>query len=89
MSQGSQSIEDLIQASRGNSQSDDDTVSGKFQAKQHEIKLKEVERATESKAAQLSLPYINLFGFPATTPSKYLRTLVYLLAFEDRNNPLL
>jgi len=64
MSQGLQSIEDLIQASRGNSQSDDDTVSGKFQARQQEIKLKEVERATENKAAQLSLPYINLFGFP-------------------------
>ncbi|MFH1427369.1 MAG: GspE/PulE family protein, partial [Patescibacteria group bacterium] len=42
---------------------DDQSAQAKFSQKQQEIKLKETERATEKKAAGLSLPYVNLVGF--------------------------
>jgi type II secretory ATPase GspE/PulE/Tfp pilus assembly ATPase PilB-like protein len=66
-----QSIEDLIEASKsGNQQSgqtpqkDDGSTTAKFQAKQNEIKIKEMERATESEANARGISYINLYGFP-------------------------
>lgn len=42
----------------------DESAQGKLAAKQQEIKLKEIERQVEARAASLSLPYFNLFGFP-------------------------
>ncbi len=57
-----QSIEDLINAGKDNS--DDESVHAKFSQKQKEIKAKEVEQQTRQKAASLGLPYINLVGFP-------------------------
>lgn len=67
-----QSIEDLIKASQpsrqpasqGTKPSDDGSVHAKFQAKQKEIKAKEMERAAEADAAGRGISYINLFGFP-------------------------
>jgi type II secretory ATPase GspE/PulE/Tfp pilus assembly ATPase PilB-like protein len=63
MSNNIQSIEDLIAASTG-MEPDDNSAQGKFQAKQKEIKLKELERATKKLADETGLPYVNLFGFP-------------------------
>jgi type II secretory ATPase GspE/PulE/Tfp pilus assembly ATPase PilB-like protein len=62
MSDGNQSIEDLL--ARTGQNSNDDSVQGKFQAKQQEIKIKEMERMTEVAAANVGMSYINLFGFP-------------------------
>lgn len=57
-----QSIEDLIVDSQGQDTGEDSTQSI-FHKKQKELKLKELERATEADANTLGLPYINLFGF--------------------------
>ncbi len=63
MSQGMQSIEDLIGRTAGSSGSDDDSAQAKFAHKTKEIKIKEIERLTEMKAADLGAPYINLTNF--------------------------
>ena len=54
------SIESLISGQDNN----DETPQGKFAQKQQEIKIKEIEKSTETEADSLGLPYINLFGFP-------------------------
>ncbi|MFC1678538.1 GspE/PulE family protein [Patescibacteria group bacterium] len=63
MPQDLQSIEDLISSSN-DGPSDDESVHGKFVKKQQEIKIKEMERQTKQKAADMGVPYIDLFGFP-------------------------
>lgn len=63
MPQNIQSIEDLISESQGG-EVEEESVQGKFQQKQREIKLKELEDATQGLADSQGLPYINLFGFP-------------------------
>lgn len=57
-----QSIEDLISSSQGQP-SDDSTAQGKFDEKEKEIKIKELERATERRANELGASYINLSSF--------------------------
>lgn len=57
------SIEDLISSSQGRPL-DEDSTEGKFQRKQKDIKLKEVERLTNQRAVATGIPYVNLFGFP-------------------------
>lgn len=57
------SIEDLISSSQGRPP-DEASTEGKFQKKQHEIKLREMERLTNHRAGQMGVPYVNLFGFP-------------------------
>lgn len=56
-----QSIKDLIVAAEDSDS--DESVQAKFQSKQKEIKIKEMERATRQTAAASGLPYIDLFGF--------------------------
>jgi len=63
MSQGIDSIEDLIGASKSGSVPDEDSVQGKFIKQQKQIKIKEMERQTSNTAASMGLPYIDLFGF--------------------------
>ena len=63
MPQDIQSIEDLISSSQGD-KPDDDSIEGAFAKKSREIKIKEVERATEARASSQGLPYISLFAFP-------------------------
>lgn len=53
------SIENLI-----NPTDDEESVTGRFAKKQGEIKIKEVEKLTESQALASGLSYVNLFGFP-------------------------
>jgi len=57
-----QSIEDLIKSP--DEPKDDETVQGKFDKKQTEIKTKEIERLTEQEANDLGIPYVDLSGFP-------------------------
>ena len=63
MSDDYQSIEDLISSSAGGD-TDEESVQGKFTKKQQEIKVKEMERQTKQQAAQMGVPYVDLFGFP-------------------------
>src|SRR4030042_2775260 len=57
------SLEDLIRASQGESV-DEDSMQGKLQKTQQDIKLKENEKTTSQLADDLGVPYIKLFGFP-------------------------
>ncbi len=59
-----QSIENLIQESKGGVSLDDDTAGGMLAKKQRQIKIKEMEKATKRMASAMGLPYIDLFGFP-------------------------
>jgi len=59
-----QSIEDLISTASDDDSIRDDSTQAKFSQKEKEIKLKDLERITEQKAASLGLPYMNLVGFP-------------------------
>ncbi|HAM88727.1 MAG: Type II secretion system protein E [Candidatus Falkowbacteria bacterium GW2011_GWC2_38_22] len=68
-----QSIEDLIASSKGGG-FDDESALGKFQAKQKEINVKEVERLTEQNAVNLGVSYISLFGFPISPEALSLIT---------------
>ncbi|MBU1778459.1 MAG: GspE/PulE family protein [Patescibacteria group bacterium] len=61
--QNVQSIADLIASSHGEPM-DDEAPQAKLAQNEKEIKIKELERITQSKANSLGLPYINLFGFP-------------------------
>ncbi|NIA18392.1 MAG: hypothetical protein GWO79_00755 [Actinobacteria bacterium] len=58
-----QSIEDLIGRSAGVSSGDDDSAQSQFTQKSKEIKVKEMERATERKAADLGASYVDLTSF--------------------------
>src|SRR6056297_1083261 len=60
---GFQSVENLIKASKGE-EVEEESTQGKFQKKQQEIKLKELERRAQGRAQSLGYPYINLVGFP-------------------------
>lgn len=65
MTDGLQSIEDLMKSSGSTKPpKDDGSTNFKLYAKQNEIKVREMERVTERKAAQSGQSYINLFGFP-------------------------
>ncbi|MEA1963400.1 MAG: GspE/PulE family protein [Patescibacteria group bacterium] len=65
MTQKIQSIEDLIAASKNsNNVVDDESAQAKFQSRQKQIKIKEMERKAETEAAGMGVSYINLFGFP-------------------------
>lgn len=68
-----QSIEDLIASSKGGD-FDDESALGKFQSKQKEIKIKEMERQAEQNAASIGTSYINLFGFPISPEALSLIT---------------
>jgi type II secretory ATPase GspE/PulE/Tfp pilus assembly ATPase PilB-like protein len=61
----SKSIEELIRSSRGEEISDE-SAEAKFAKKQEEIRIKDMERQTEDRAAAAGMPYINLFGFPVS-----------------------
>ena len=63
MPANNQSIEDLINAAEGQV-SADESAPTKFQQKQQELKIKEIERLTKQRADSLGIPYINLFSFP-------------------------
>jgi type II secretory ATPase GspE/PulE/Tfp pilus assembly ATPase PilB-like protein len=64
MPASNQSLEELIKASRGEVHEDDESPQGKFLKKQEEIRVKDMERLTEEKANSMSIPYVDLFGFP-------------------------
>ncbi len=89
MSQDLPSIEDLIMASRGQQIGDDESAQSKFQAKQKEIKTKEMERQIQAQARDMSLPYIDLFGFPVSPealkiiPEERARQLNVVCFFYD------
>ncbi len=55
------SINNLI-----NPTDDEDSVTGLFAKKQEEIKLKDIEKKTESQARLIGLDYVNLVGFPVS-----------------------
>jgi len=63
MPANNQSIEDLINAAEGQAAADESAPT-KFQQKQQELKIKEIERLTKQQADSLGIPYINLSGFP-------------------------
>lgn len=83
------SIENLIDHA---SASDEDSIQGKFAKKQTEIKLKEIEKQTEKRAAAIGLPYVNLFGFPISPealvliPEEQSRLLNAVCFFYDGKN---
>ncbi|MEK7097795.1 MAG: hypothetical protein AAB906_03030, partial [Patescibacteria group bacterium] len=56
------SIEDLINSSKGSA--GDESTQAKFQTKQNEIKIKERERLAKQQADGSGLPYVDLVGFP-------------------------
>lgn len=62
MPKDTQSIEDLMKSS--DEPKDSETVQGKFNKKQIEIKTKETERLTEQEANDLGISYVNLASFP-------------------------
>lgn len=45
-------------------EANEDSAQGKFAYKQKEIKIKEIERQTSTKASTLGLSYVDLFAFP-------------------------
>ncbi len=71
---------------------DEDSIQGKFAKKQTEIKLKEIEKQTEKRAASLGLAYVNLFGFPISPealvliPEMQSRELNAVCFFYDGKN---
>ncbi|MFH1745081.1 MAG: GspE/PulE family protein, partial [bacterium] len=58
-----QSIEDLTKTSQ-NGEGEDESATGKFKKKEDQIRIKDEERSAEARATDMSLPYVNLFGFP-------------------------
>ena len=60
------SIEDLILSSDDNF-IDEESVEGKFEKKQREIKIKEMEASTQRKSSIIGSPYIDLFSFPISS----------------------
>ncbi|MBI4812597.1 type II/IV secretion system protein [Candidatus Falkowbacteria bacterium] len=63
MSKDTQSIEDLITSSQGQTK-DDESAQAKLSKREGEIKIKEIERLTGQQAAAAGAPYVNLVGFP-------------------------
>ena len=62
-SMSSQSIEDLFSGAA--SQPDGgESAAAKFAVKQKQLRTKELERLTKTKADAASLPYVDLVGFP-------------------------
>ncbi len=86
-----QTIDDLLNSSSDNNQ-DDESVQSKFAKKQEEIKIKELEKATQQVANSLGVPYINLFGFPispealALIDEKRSRDLKIVCFYYDGEN---
>lgn len=66
MAQNVQSIEDLIAGSKNGDVIDSESAQAKFQSKQKQIKIKEMERKAEWEAADLGVSYLDLFGFPVS-----------------------
>jgi len=66
----SPSIDDLLKSYQGKSSALPTVaakeIAEKFSAKMEQIEIKEKEKLTEKKAAELGIPYINLVGFPIT-----------------------
>lgn len=62
MSQDVQSIEDLINSSKG--KAEDETAQSKLASKQAEIEKKNIEKEAEIESAVYGLPYFSLVGFP-------------------------
>ena len=56
-----QSIDDLMDKKETD---DDASVSGQFQKRQAEIKLKEMETIAQNTSASLGVPYVDLSFFP-------------------------
>jgi type II secretory ATPase GspE/PulE/Tfp pilus assembly ATPase PilB-like protein len=86
-----QSIEDLIASSSG-IEPDDNSAQAKFQVKHKEIKIKELERATQKLADNTGLPYVNLFGFPISPealvliPEEKAKAISAVCFFYDGSN---
>lgn len=66
MSQDLQSIEDLIDISKGKEVSPN-SAQGRFEKKDKEIRSKQQERIVQANAQKMGVPYINLFGFPVSS----------------------
>ncbi len=64
MTDQNQSIEDLIESSQHRGAADEDSLEGKFEKKQNEIKLRDLERLTAAQAHSQGSLYIDLAGFP-------------------------
>jgi len=88
MTQDVQSIEDLISSSRGGEVSED-SVEGKFQKKQYDIQIKDMERQTKARAVSLGFSYIDLAGFPISPealsliPEERARVLEMICFYYD------
>jgi type IV pilus assembly protein PilB len=65
MSGNLQSVEDLINDSRGE-EVDETSSLAEFRKKQVQIKIQDTERATKARAEELGLEYYDLFAFPIT-----------------------
>ena len=62
-----QSIEDLMDdEGAGSERTGETSAPAKFKEKQAAIKAKEVEKQVSEAARRLSVPYINLAGFPVS-----------------------
>lgn len=88
MTQDIQSIEDLINVSKGGP-IDEDSIEGKFQKKQQDIKIKDMERQTKGLADDAGFPYMDLSGFPVSPealsliPEDLARRLQVVCFFYD------
>ncbi len=69
-----QSIEDLIKTDKPTAHQAT-TKAGQLAEKMAGIKLREIEKLVQKKAAQLNLPYINLQGFPIASEALSLLSL--------------
>ncbi len=91
MPQGIPSIEDLLDPSAGASD-DDSSAQSKLQAKQGEIRIKELERIAKSNAESNGIGYMNLFGFPISPEAlvlvneKIAKKVQAVCFFYDGNN---
>ncbi len=63
MSKDIQSVEELINASKGGTVNEKSKVAA-FRRKQKQIKIKDAEKIVKIRAARLGLMYENLYGFP-------------------------
>lgn len=84
---------DSIEKLLANGKADqEDSPQGKLNQKQEEIKLKDIEKATENQAASLGLPFISLANFPISPEAislmdeKEARRLQMVCFYYDGNN---
>ncbi|MCK5416791.1 type II/IV secretion system protein [Candidatus Parcubacteria bacterium] len=83
-----QNINDLISVSSGEDVREG-SVQDQFQKKQHEIKIKDMERQTKEMAISLGVSYVSLFGFPISPealvliPEKIARDLQVVCFFYN------